>query len=546
MPSMYLVPVAGPELEPIELPAEAAALTLGRHEDCQIALPADAEKVSRFHAKFTRDGDAWTIGDLNSRWGTFVNGLRIGGDRPTPLEDGDLVRITPWTFAFSATPSSRGLEIADDTSTTIVRPVSISPGDVRDELFTLLLDSATAIHAADSEAALAESVMESALRGTGLSNAMMLRPLNTAGRVEIIASKSLNAQSSNEPISFSRSLINLAATGQVAEMNAGAGGAGDNISQSIVQMRISAALCVPLMLGGAPAAFLYLDARHSIAQGLRPHASAFAVALGRMASLALANLKRVEMERRSATIEADLRAGTIAQKWVMPKRDGTIGGAKYIGESKPGRYVGGDFFDLIDLGNGRVAVALGDVAGKGVAASVLMTATQGFLHASLLNLIDPAAAVTATNRFVCPRRPESKFVTAWVGVFDFAAGMLTYIDAGHGYAVLRADGAITPLAEGGNVPIGVLDDHEYVASTVTLPKTGEVIVVSDGIVEQPGTILGTDGSLRNDMFEMSGVHATLSPLASDGDCVAALFAAVIGHAGTDQLADDATAVAVRW
>ena len=542
---MYLVPVAGPALEPIELTAAADALTLGRHEDCQITLPADAEKVSRFHCKFTRDGDGWTIGDLNSRWGTFVNGLRIGGDRPTRLEDGDLVRITPWTFAFAGSPSTRGLEIADDTNTTVVRSVLLAPNDVRDELFTLLLDAATAIHAADSEAALADSVMEAALRGTGLSNAMMLRPLNTAGRVEIIASKSLTPMNAGEPIAFSRSLINLAATGQVAEMNAGS--VADNISQSIVQMRISAALCVPLMLGGAPAAFLYLDARHSLPQAARPHASAFAVALGRMASLALANLKRVDMERRSATIEADLRAGTIAQKWVMPKRDGAIGAAKYIGESKPGRYVGGDFFDLIDLGNGRIAVALGDVAGKGVAASVLMTATQGFLHASLLNLIDPAAAVTATNRFVCPRRPESKFVTAWVGVFDFAAKTLTYIDAGHGYAVMRDEtGAISPLNEGGNVPIGVLDDHIYVANVATLPASGEVIVVSDGIVEQPGTIAGADGSLVQDQFQMDGVHATLTTLGRDSDCVAALFAAVIAHAGTDQLADDATAVAVRW
>src|SRR5205814_1148886 len=80
------------------------------------------------------------------------------------------------------------------------------------------------------------------------------------------------------------------------------------ISHSIVQMNISAALCVPLMLGPAPAAYLYLDARSNraaFAPTMRPHAAAFCGALGRLAGLALANLKRVDVERRQAMIAAN-------------------------------------------------------------------------------------------------------------------------------------------------------------------------------------------------------------------------------------------------
>jgi len=76
------------------------------------------------------------------------------------------------------------------------------------------------------------------------------------------------------------------------------------------------------------------------------------------------------------------------------------------------------FFDVIDLGNDRMAVALGDVSGKGVEASVLMTATQGFLHAALQLHGEPARAVTAANAFVAPRRPDCRFVTLWVAVLD--------------------------------------------------------------------------------------------------------------------------------
>ena len=103
---------------------------------------------------------------------------------------------------------------------------------------------------------------------------------------------------------FSRSLLAAAANGHVAEI-AGPGMQQD-ISHSIVQMKITAAICVPLMLGGSPAAFLYLDSRGA-APALRSSATAFCVALGRMASLALANLKRLDIEKRQAAMERAAR-----------------------------------------------------------------------------------------------------------------------------------------------------------------------------------------------------------------------------------------------
>src|SRR5690606_25746527 len=158
---------------------------------------------------------------------------------------------------------------------------------------------------------------------------------------------------------------------------------------------------------------------------------------------ALSNLKRKEIEQRHARIQAELHAGAEAQRWILPKREGNFGSIAYIGESRPGMHMGGDFFDVIPLGEDRLAVTLGDVTGKGVSASVLMTTTQGFLHAALQQHGDPHRAVVDLCRFVHPRRPESRFVTLWVGVFDAKARTLRYVDAGHGHAMMaRADGSI--------------------------------------------------------------------------------------------------------
>ncbi|HEY8665823.1 MAG TPA: PP2C family protein-serine/threonine phosphatase, partial [Tepidisphaeraceae bacterium] len=272
--------------------------------------------------------------------------------------------------------------------------------------------------------------------------------------------------------------------------------------------------------------------------GLRPNAAAFCLALGRMASLALANLKRIDIERRQALIEAELSAAAAAQRWILPRREARIGVFSYLGESRPGQYVGGDFFDVIPLGENKIAVALGDVSGKGIPASVLMTASQGFLHAALLEHGRPDRAVTNLNRFVNPRRPENKFITLWVGVFDAAAGTLSYVDAGHGYGImLREDGTFEPLAGGEGLPIGVDADSIYQATTVPLPAGGAALIVSDGIIEQPG-------AGNTPAFEMEGVRRAISLPAPDR--VAALFDAVIAHAATDKLSDDATAVMVRW
>jgi phosphoserine phosphatase RsbU/P len=344
-------------------------------------------------------------------------------------------------------------------------------------------------------------------------------------------------------VSYSRSLISAASQGVVAEIGGGPGLL-DNISHSIVQLKINAAICVPLMLGQTVAAYLYLDSRGSLPQSLRPNASAFCVALGRMASLALANLKRVDMEKRSEQMRMELVAAATAQKWIMPRRDTRHGPFTCIGESRAGQYVGGDFFDIIVLSERRLAVAVGDVSGKGISASVLMTATQGFLHAALREHGEPGHAVTEANRFVNPRRPENKFVTMWVGVFDLDAGTIRYVDAGHSYALLhRADGTFEQLNQGGGLPIGVDADAVYTAETIGVAPGDRVMIVSDGIIEQFGAATIGPGGTRP-QFEVAGVQRSLSNPGED--VVADLFNAVIAHAESTQLSDDATAVLVSW
>jgi sigma-B regulation protein RsbU (phosphoserine phosphatase) len=534
-PPAYLVPLTGPNLDPFTLAPTPDGQVLGRHEDCPLRLPAEADKVSRRHARFAYVGGMWRVMDLGSRWGTFVNGDKLAPNADMPLAEGDLIRVVPWTFMFASSPKRRPqVRPTEDAGQTMVRTIGADQGrQLQGDLLALLLEGTATLHNATGEKELADAVIDLATRGTGLPNAALLRPVDSAGGVDVISAR---FSESAKGVSFSRSLLSVALDGQVAEVTSDA----ENVSASIVQMRINSAMCVPLKLGETVAALLYLDSRTPRTIPRSPHAGAFAVALGRMASLAMANLKRIEVERRSAAVDAELSAAAAAQKWILPKRDTVAGQFTVTGESRAGQYVGGDFFDVIDLGNGKVAIALGDVSGHGVAASVLMTATQGYLHASLREHADAARAVTAVNRYVSPRRDGSTFVTAWVGVFDAPAMTLSYVDAGHGYVLLRdgASSAIAKLDEGTGAPIGIMDDFEFSAVTVPLTPGGRVLLVSDGILEQFGV------TEPREQFGFERVRDVLSGPSTDP--VTDLFRAVVEHSQTDKLSDDATAVLVEW
>jgi serine phosphatase RsbU (regulator of sigma subunit) len=541
MASAWLIPVSGPTIAPIELKSQSGPLVIGRHEQCQIRLPADAEQVSRAHARFSDASGRWRVSDLKSRWGTFLNGYKLDPARDFPLSEGDLILITPWTFAFSHSPTpKRGLLSQDDRqSQTLVR--SIGPQNaqpVAEAHLQLLVQCAATLHSAPDEKTLAEMILDAGLKGTGLNNAAVLKPVDANGRIDVIASRF--AGDAGSGATFSRSLIVAASSGQVAELSAGAG----PTSQSIVAMKIQSALCVPVMLGGSAAAYLYLDSRGGRGGSLRAGASSFCVALGNIASLALANLKRLDIEKRQALMEAELSAAAAAQKWILPQRHIKAGAFTVLGESRPGQFVGGDFFDIVQLDEHRLAVALGDVSGKGISASVLMTAAQGFLHSAMKEHCDPAKAARELNAFVNPRRPENKFITLWLGVFDLQARTLQYVDAAHSYAYLfDPANACTQLCAGDGLPIGVDENMQYVSETVPLPDHGRCAIVSDGIIEQ---FDGPAGGAEQEQFGGEGVKRTLAACGPQVDALAALFNAVITHAQGQPLADDATGVLIHW
>src|SRR5262249_8200561 len=160
-------------------------------------------RVSRAHARFDFDEQrgGWRLVDLNSKWGTSLNGTRLPAGTEVPLQPGDLIYIPPWTFRFTVAGAQgrRGGGGGDGAARDVDATLAAAATSVRvlrsdtsacalpERKLALLLQCAGAIHAARTEQQLAELVVDTAQRGSGLDNAVMLRPTDGQGHLEVLA-----------------------------------------------------------------------------------------------------------------------------------------------------------------------------------------------------------------------------------------------------------------------------------------------------------------------------------------------------------------------
>jgi len=552
-PTLRLLSIAGPRSiqHPLTPPGP---ITIGRRSSNVITLN-DEQRVSREHCMLvTMPGDEtdeqpqWVIADLGSRHGTRLNGIQLEPDKQYPLALGDLIEVAPWVFQVDDPGSqvddpNRVQTLAGESSpSSVIRRISAEQrtGYISRRLDALLA-SAQILSDVSDEQQMAESLVAAAVEGTGYPNVALLTPLSEDGSIRVVAHRG-EVVSEQGGTRLSRSLIQQASEGEPVRLMVSEGQT--DVSKSIADLQIDAALCVPIMLSDAAARFLYLDHRtEGESRGrVASDAVAFATGLASLASIALSRLQQRQIADRLQQFEQDIKRAGEAQKFVLPQRQTVVGAHEVVGHNKPGRFLSGDFFDVIPIDDHRVAVTLGDVAGKGAPAAVLMTTAHGFLHASLKQDADVLRAVNELAAFVVARFRSTVFLTLWAGVFDAREGVVRYVDAGHGYAVKHADdGQITQLKEGGGAPVGIAPGLTFQSAEVDWQVGDRVILVSDGVIEQPGPPV--DGK-PGEQFQMDRLRQTLQSVANGGDEVQAVFDAVIEHAQSSMLADDVTVVRV--
>ena len=201
------------------------------------------------------------------------------------------------------------------------------------------------------------------------------------------------------------------------------------------------------------------------------------------AALALENarlhLQALEKER----LEREMQLAAEIQRQILPKGAPVVPGFQLAGWYRPARQVGGDYYDLFPLRDGRIGLVLGDVSGKGMPAALMVST----LHSALRLLLDQAAFGPALleklNRHISESSAANKFITMLLVELDPLSGVLHYMNAGHNPGILlRGDGAVEQLGAGG-LPLGLLPEARFQSRALTLEPRDLFCIYSDGITE---------------------------------------------------------------
>ena len=227
------------------------------------------------------------------------------------------------------------------------------------------------------------------------------------------------------------------------------------------------------------------------------------------------------------------------QNEMLPHGPLKLGLAEIAGVSIPAREVGGDFFNYFPLADGRIAVLVGDVSGKGVGAALLMANIQATLRARLQLESDLASLADSVDRDIAANTPPEVYITLFVGLLDPPRREFCYVNAGHNpQFLLRADGGIERLSSTG-LPIGLLPGHGFEARTIAVEPGDLLFLYTDGAVEAPNE----DG----DFFDADRLQQALVAASAEGidEVLVSVERAVRAFRGEADPADDATMLALR-
>lgn len=215
---------------------------------------------------------------------------------------------------------------------------------------------------------------------------------------------------------------------------------------------------------------------------------------GRLLRTVRAEIQNGQRARKEKQRQAESEARGLAQggQWeeaqrtqlgFLPKEIPQIPGCEFSGAWLPVHGIGGDYFDVLQLDSTHFAICIADVAGKGLAAALLMSNLQATVRSLAAQDLQPSTLTERVNRFIRSNTASDRFITFFYAIFDAQARRIVYTNAGHNAPiVLSRDGTASRLACGG-LAMGISGREDYEQSAIDLVEGDRLILFTDGITE---------------------------------------------------------------
>lgn len=276
---------------------------------------------------------------------------------------------------------------------------------------------------------------------------------------------------------------------------------------------------------------------------LIPHPAFAPGTLWLLAGFLLVNLLVLLEVADRLSLKNDLEIAREIQQSMLPRAAFRAPGIEAFGMTRPANTVGGDFYDIVPLPDGRVLLALGDVAGKGSPAALLMALLLAMMRTLIDEGLEGADLVTRLNVQIGRHSlPHSRFVTLFVSVLNPATGELSYVNAGQNPPLLRRGNGSYERLRAGGMALGMFENATYTTGSAMLEPGDVLVMYSDGITEaeSPDGTPFDEAGLERTLALHAGTYGT----AAAAELGRAVFSAVERHRRDQRLSDDLTVLVV--
>lgn len=529
----------------------------GRHPHCQIVLENAA--VSRYHAQIVEVHGDFFLEDLRSRNGTHVNETLVEGRRE--LKNNDVIRVCDFAFRFLLNPPSdskllkpgetvgdAGVKVgpksmlgsverhASQVSEEQPDAEGMSPEDVKIEeedrssiISTLDAGSSSSdLRLSVKPETKLKAILEitKTLSGTLDLDQVLDKTLDGLFRIfqqadegfimlrdeekkklVVKATKTRHVRDEDDQVHVSMTIVRKAL--ETGEGILSANALEDSrfrASESLSLLRIRSMICAPLVSKELGPLGVIQITTNDVGAQFRNEDLDLLISVAIQVALALENAYLYHQALRQRDLERDLEFATQVQLGFLPHARPKLAGYEFSDYYEPAQRVGGDYFDYIQLPQGRWAVALADVAGKGVPAALLMARLYSSVRYHLISQPDVASAMTGLNSEISVSGLGHRFITCLVMVIDPRTHELTLVNAGHLSPLRRMpNGKVEPIGirESG-MPMGIVPDQKFQQSKFELVPGESWLVFTDGVTEAMRSQQEIYGNKRLTDFVKSG------------------------------------------
>jgi phosphoserine phosphatase RsbU/P len=542
--SPLLLTVQTPEGAAFDRTIVDSPVVIGRSS--KAGLPIADLRLSREHARLTCDGDHWTVEDLGSHNGTYLNGTRV--ELATRLQPGDVLLLGASRLTVRAGSDQQTDNAPPEVIQTLFRPardlLTDSRADAQGEALRRQADRLRLLN--EVHQALSRPIALSELLELILDRAFAyLRPeegaiylRGAAGGLECAAKRSARGPG-REPINSSHLEHEVVDKGMAALVLDVAADGRFASAASILGAGLQSLVAAPLLDPQGSIGMMVLGSTAAV-RCFGEDDMETLVSLASVAAMRIRNLALAEESAERRRLEHEMGLARRIQERLLPTELPEAEGWQLHASNRASRHVSGDLYTALLRDDGReLAFTVTDVAGKGVAASLLAASLEALCAGPLEAGRPPDEIFTEVSDRLYRRTPPEKYATAFLGAVEVATGRLRFANAGHVPGLLvEADGG-SRLLEATGTPLGLLPASSFTPAETAMARGDLLVVCTDGFTEAEGREEELYGLDR--FIELCRREHEL-PLA---ELAAVLDREIDAFTGAAPLSDDRTLLLVR-